>query len=147
MPKSTEELENELKTVQTTEELMDWLDENKKKESFSIYLRQLCHQHETELSKLANEVALSKSRIYALANGSKNPKRDTVIKLAIGIGATVEETDKLLKLAGHKELYAKSEVDAIILYGIQNHMDMGEIEELIQARGYPLIFTDEERNG
>ena len=60
MPKSTEELENELKTVQTTEELMDWLDENKKKESFSIYLRQLCHQHETELSKLANEVALSK---------------------------------------------------------------------------------------
>ena len=33
MVKSTEELENELKTVQTTEELMDWLDENKKKES------------------------------------------------------------------------------------------------------------------
>ena len=29
MAKSTEELENELKTVQTTEELMDWLDENR----------------------------------------------------------------------------------------------------------------------
>ena len=84
MPKSTEELENELKTVQTTEELMDWLDENKKKESFSIYLRQLCHQHETELSKLANEVALSKSRIYALANGSKNPKGIRSLSLPLG---------------------------------------------------------------
>ncbi|MDO4340224.1 MAG: hypothetical protein Q4C91_19400 [Eubacteriales bacterium] len=144
MAKTTEELKNELKSIRTNERLTEWLDENKGDNiRFCDYLNEVCDKNGIRLSSLEGKVALSKAYIYALANGTKNPAKEAVIKIALGINATVEETNQLLKLSGNKELYPKKEEDAVIEFGIQQHLTVYEIEELLKSRGLAMRLTDE----
>ena len=148
-PKSTKELENELKGIESPSDLYGWIDgngiEDKNRRRFAVYFAKLCEEKNIRLSKLAERVALSRPYIYACANGTKNyPAKDVVLKLGFGINATLEEMNRLLKLSGHKELYARNEEDAIIIFGIENGYDLYQIDELLAERGIKLRLTDKD---
>ena len=53
---------------------------------------------------------------------------------------TVEETNRLLKLDGMKELYSKNSADAIILFGLNNGLDFSAIIEVFESRGVECNF-------
>ncbi len=57
----------------------------------------------------------SQTRIFA---GEKIPSRDKLIALAFGLRLSEEETIKLLKISGNRELYARDERDALILFAL-----------------------------
>ena len=146
--KTTEELKNELKSIQTSENFIRWLDSNKREAlNFCDYFREIWDKNNVKISRLEKEVAVSRSYIYAVRNGDKNPEKDIVLKLAIGIGATVEETNRVLKLSGNTELYPKIEEDAIIEFGIRQHWSGYQIEELLKKRGLAANLTDEGKDG
>lgn len=143
MAKSTEELENELKTIQTSKQLETWISENEiGQERFCDYLDQLFREKKINVSNLVQKVALSRPYIYGLLNGTKNPTKKAIVKIALGIEASLDELNRLLKLSGKKELYAKKEEDAIIAFGIQNHWNVYQIEELLEKRGLDVRLTD-----
>lgn len=143
MAKSTEELENELKTIQTSKQLETWISENEiGQERFCDYLDQLFREKKINVSNLVQKVALSRPYIYGLLNGTKNPTKKAIVKIALGIEASLDELNRLLKLSGKKELYAKMEEDAIIAFGIQNHWNVYQIEELLEKRGLDVGLTD-----
>ena len=145
MSKTTEELENELKSIRTKEELEKWMDKNQKPEvRFCDYFVGLCEQKGMKPGNLVGNISLSKAYIYALANGEKLPSKDAVIKIAIGLKATVTETNRLLKLSGNKELYPRREEDAVVEFGIRNQWEAYQIEELLKKRGLNMQLTDEE---
>lgn len=143
MAKTTAEFENELKSIRTSEELEKWIDINKnEKARFCDVFVAMCEQKGMKPGNLVGKIALSKTYIYAMANGEKVPSKDAVIKVALGLGSTVEETNVLLKLSGNKELYPKIDEDAVIEFGIQNQWDVFEIEELLKKRGLNIRLTD-----
>ena len=145
MSKTTEELENELKSIRTKEELEEWMDKNQKPEvRFCDYFVGLCEQKGMKPGNLVGNISLSKAYIYALANVEKLPSKDAVIKIAIGLKATVTETNRLLKLSGNKELYPRREEDAVVEFGIRNQWEAYQIEELLKKRGLNMQLTDEE---
>lgn len=69
--------------------------------------------------------------VYKIFSGEKIPSRDKLIAIAFGLSLTDEETQKMLKLSGNRDLYARDERDALILFALQRGMTIYEINELL----------------
>lgn len=145
MAKTTEELENDLKSIQTSEALEKWMDLNRG--SYILFcdcFKRISDEKGVRPADLVGKIALSKAYIYAVAKGEKVPSKKAVIMIALGMGATVEETNLLLKSSGNKELYPKKEEDSVIEFGIRNGWTVYQIEELLEKRGLHMKLTDGE---
>ena len=147
MTKTTEELENELKSITDSIQLEDWINANKdQKLDFGECLNHLLDEKGVKMSELYMRNAVGKSFTYYIRNGEKKKTKKTVIKVAFALNATVEETNLLLKSSGNKELYPRQEEDSIIEFGLRNHMDVYQVEELLKKRGSKLSLLDKEKN-
>jgi hypothetical protein len=141
--KSTEALNREIREAKSFD---DFKRQNKNEmidNELSLYLYELMEKYNTNPTKLSNEITVSRAYIYACLNGSKVPGRDTVIKIAFGLKADMAELNKLLKIAGHKELYSKNTRDACIIFGIEKNMNVYEIDDLIKSQGFEKGIMDE----
>ena len=98
------------------------------------------------LNNLADEKGLSKAFVikraelnqifgYQLFAGSRNPSRNTLLCLCVGLTLTLEETQRLLKTAGLAPLYPKNKRDSIIIFGVSNSMSVLEINESLYNLG------------
>lgn len=88
---------------------------------------------------------ISESYVYAIRNNEKqNPKREVLITIACAMGITVDQTNALMKYAGHRELYAKDKDDALIIYCLNNKMDTSSIEELLRSKNSKFRLFKEE---
>ena len=76
---------------------------------------------------------LDRSYGYQLFNGTRRPTRDILLALAVHLGLTEAETQRLLKLAGRPVLYARNRRDAAILYSLSHRLSPGETEELLSG--------------
>jgi len=100
--------------------------------SFSSLLFNLIQLKNLEVLDFLTSLGLSKSYSYQLLNGTKNPSRDTVIKICLGIGAKVEQANALLCLSGHHELYIKDKRDAIIYFSLTNQIALSDYNLIIE---------------
>ena len=74
---------------------------------------------------------LDRTYVYKIFAGEKNPTRDKLIALAFGLHLTDLETQKMLKLSGNRELYARDERDALILFSLQQNKTIFELNEML----------------
>ena len=92
-------------------------------------------------AKYINEhVTMSKSRYYEILdyNNTKNPPpRNRIIDLCLGIGATKDELNELLRHAQHKVLDSRGqELDRIVIWGLGQAKTGDEIREVLSEHGY-----------
>lgn len=131
--KSTEEIANEMNNAKSIEELNNILTKyGIGRKTFGDRLLELCANYQVKPSALQLRVAISKSQFYAAINGTREISKENILKIALELGISIEETNELLKLAKHKELYPKNEDDAIILFGINMKMSIDEIDNLLK---------------
>ena len=126
MSKITEELINELEQAKNTKEFVDFLKRNDaemQRESFGDTLLRLCAKYEITPSILQPQIAISKSQFYCLLNGTRNPSKESVIKIAFGLKINQREVNELLQAAGYHALDPKDREDAIIMFGLENEKD------------------------
>ena len=76
---------------------------------------------------------MSEVYLHQIFSGQRNPSRNRIICLCFGLKASVEEAQDLLKKCGFAQLYAKNRRDAIILYGLQNSMDLFAVDDKLFA--------------
>ena len=57
--------------------------------------------------------------------------------LAIGFKLTPDETDRLLKYAGQRELYSRDRRDSIIRFGLEKGYNLDTINETLTAYQCP----------
>ncbi len=96
----------------------------------------------TDLSKaeLARRSGVSTVYLHQLFSGRRTPSRDRLICLAIGLSATLEETQQLLRRAGQAELYPRDRRDAILIYGIVQREDLQKVNsQLFDANEETLV--------
>lgn len=74
---------------------------------------------------------LDRAYVYQIFSGERRPSRDKLFALAFGLKLTEAETQKLLKLSGNRELYARDERDAVILFALQHNKTIMETNELL----------------
>ena len=147
MNKHTEELVNELEQAKNTKEFEEFIKRNDvelQRESFGDAVLRLCAKHEITPSLLQPRIAISKSQFYSLLNGTRNPSKESVIKIALTLGVTQKEINELLFASGFHALDPRDRDDAIILFGIENCKEVGKIDELLREYNSKIKLLDKE---
>ena len=96
----------------------------------------------TDLSKaaLARKAGMSEVYLHQVFAGRRNPSRDRLLCLCVGLESSLEEAQQLLKLASYAPLYPRLKRDAIISYGIVHHMALGEINDKLFTENEKTLF-------
>lgn len=129
--KSTDELLNEIKS---TKNILDYMEHNQEE----MHLNTLAEALEAWVTKKGISIAevikksnLNNSYVYQIFRGKKYPSRDKVIALAFGLALNADETQKLLKQAGYRELYPRDKRDALLLFAINQKMNIIDANEVL----------------
>lgn len=137
--KSTDELSHEIKDVRNIE---DYLNKNKKHmimTDLSEHLNMLLSLKKLKKADVVRASLLDRTYVYKIFAGEKNPTRDKLIALAFGLHLSDLETQKMLKLSGNRELYARDERDALILFSLQRNKTVFEVNELLIDHGLAIL--------
>ena len=137
----------------TTNELLELLESKKSIEAFfneeidelifsslSEYLELLISEKKLRKSNVIKRSNLDKNYAYQIFNGNKEkPSRNKVIMLAFGMGLSVLETRKLLKVAGVSDLYARNPRDSIIIYCLNKGLSLIDANEYLNDYNLELL--------
>ena len=135
--KTTDDLGRELLARNN---INDYLKANQKQfsdENITGLLSQMYEKREISKAALARKAGMSEVYLHQVFSGRRKPSRDRLLCLCIGLEASLEEIQSLLKQAVYAQLYPKTRRDSIIIYGILHHMELEEINDK--------LFTENER--
>lgn len=137
----TEILKSKLLESEDVSEFIEHHEDNLDVVTFSDYLYIVLEKRNYKISEALQMSQLSESYGYQIFNGKRQPSRDKVLQLALGINLTLEETNRLLMLAGKSELYVKNQRDAVIMFALNKKWSLFTTEELLLERGLACIVT------
>ena len=98
---------------------------------FYTLRKSYCEQREMLPAQVIEQSQIERTYGYQLFNRTRRPSRDKVILLALGLGLSVDETQRLLRSAGKSQLYPRLKRDAVILYGIQKRLPILTVQEIL----------------
>ncbi len=140
MQKSTDELLKILKEKKSYNEFLDQEFSELFFTTASEYLEMLLKEKGVKKSEAIEKSNLDKNYAYQIFNGIKtNPSRNKVLMLSFGIGLTIEETQKLLKIFCISELYARNPRDTIILFCLNKRKNLIETNEILNEFSLDLL--------
>lgn len=137
--KTTEELNHEIKTATDIEDYLKKNKENMLINNLPEYLNMLLVQKGLSKANVIRNSLLDRSYVYQIFSGEKTPSRDKLIAIAFGLCLSEKETQKMLKLSGNRELYARDERDALILFALQRKKTIWETNELLFSHSFTVL--------
>ena len=138
--KSTSDLNYELITSANID---SYLKDNRPfftERSISDLLHSLYSKRDLTKAALARKAGMSEVYLHQVFSGRRNPSRDRLLCLCIGLETTLEEAQQLLKQAGYAQLYPKVKRDAIISYGLIHHTPLNEINDKLFSENEKTLF-------
>lgn len=134
----TEDLLDELRDAPSAD---DYLREHETSvRSLSDYLCQLLDDRGYERKDVVREAGIDATYGYQLFTGARtHPSRDKVLALAFVLGCTLREADRLLQAAGVSRLYIKERRDAIVVFCLDQHATLAEVNESLYGMGEKTI--------
>lgn len=139
--KSTDKLMNELKTGK---DISRFLAENAaciKNLNFTQYLADIMAQKGLSIKDLSDSSGISYSYVYHIVKGDKTPSRPKMLAIAFGLGATLDETQQMLRQAKHSLLYPRDRWDAVIIAALQRQLTVMEANELLEKLGETVFLV------
>lgn len=109
-------------------------DENKAymvNETLSTMLEKLLKEKNFQKAQVIEDSQLAEIYAYQIFSGVRIPTREKLLCLAIAMRLNIDEVQKLLQCAGYSRLYVKIPFDSIILYGICNHLNVPDINQIL----------------
>ena len=140
MKKSTDALQKEL---METISLNQFLTENQDQfasDNISRQLSELCREKKISKSALAKRACLSEVYLHQIISGRRTPSRNRLICLCFGLGASLEETQMLLKLAGYAQLYPRDKRDAVIQHALVHNTTLIELNQRLFTQNMETLF-------
>jgi len=132
---STKVLLNKLFNTPNLKIFMERNDQSMRVPPLHTYLMEICKEMGEIPEHVIKKSAIDRTYGHQLFNGTRNPSRDKVIQLAIGLGLDFDETQELLQVARKSTLYPKIKRDAAIIYCIRNRKEINETQEALQTLG------------
>ena len=80
-------------------------------------------------AELARRSCMSEVYLHQVFAGRRNPSRDKLLCLCIGMELSFDETQELLKEAAYAQLYPRIKREAVIIHGIVHHTPLEEIND------------------
>ena len=141
---TTSELLDFIKNSGHFSEVTQFMDEINDFPVFNNYLYEVMKRHGFSATDVIKESRFERSYFYHLLSGhKKNPSRNTVIRIAFCIHATLDETQQLLRLASTGMLYPKILRDAALIYAIEKNYSMQEANYLLLSLDLAPLYQEE----
>ena len=129
-----------------TEELLDRLLHSAKIETYldeehitdralPDYLNELLDRSGIKRNPLAEKTGMNQTFIYDIFAGKSRPGRNNAIRLAFGLGCDLRETQRLLRLDGVSELWAKNRRDAVIVWCVEHGYSRTQTDDELYRLG------------
>ena len=106
---------------------------------FYTLLKQACEKRDLLPAQVIERSQIERTYGHQLFNGTRRPSRDKVLQLALGLGLSVDETQRLLRAAGKSQLYPRLKRDAVILYALQKKLPILTVQENLTKYGLTLL--------
>ena len=136
---TTAAMNDELKRIT---DIRDFLKRNKKNMidgNLSDHLNQILAEKDITVADVVRGSYLDRGYVYQIFSGKKTPSRDKLIAIAFGMRLSSDEAQKMLKISGNRELYARDARDAIILFCLQRKMLIHDANNLLDLNGFRLL--------
>lgn len=133
--KTTDELAHE---IHAATDITDYLTKNRQEllsQSLSEHLTALLAEKKFTRADVVHGSNLDRAYLYQIFDGKKKPSRDKLIAIAFGLRLSVEEAQKLLKISCNRELYARDERDALILFALEKQDNLLNTNVLLNNHG------------
>ena len=134
--KTTSELLNEIKTAPSMKVFFENNTEELTNSTLTDYLKQLLTSKSMTRSEAIRASDLSQDYAYQIFSGRKKPSRDKLIRLALGMKLSLDETSRLFVLADTGALYPRLRRDAVIIFCIEHHLSVMTANELLDSLGF-----------
>jgi len=137
--KDTKMLMSELKHSSSPEQFISENQEELQLKSVSDYLYELLIKYNLEKCDVAKKSDFAGNYAYQIFNGVKSASRDKLVQIALGFPLTLEETQYLLKLGGHSELYVRNSRDAFLMFAIEKQYSIQQVNELLYENNKKIL--------
>ncbi len=97
------------------------------------YLEQLLEKYHMSISELITKTLLSKSFVYQIFSGERNPGRDILLRIAFAMHLSVEETQHLFLVGQKGALYPKVRRDAALICCLEQRLSLDETENFLKS--------------
>lgn len=94
------------------------------------------------LSRFADECYLCHSHLYDFLNGKKQLGRDRLLVLFLNLNYSYTEICRLLRHFSQPQLYPLEKRDYVILLGMQNHLNVDEINQELERNGFTTLCPE-----
>lgn len=138
--KSTDDLRQELMESPDLEQYLAENDAFFSSKDAAAMLNQLFKKCGLSKAALTKRSGMSDIYLHQIFSGRRNPSRSRLLCLCIGLGASLEETQELLKLCGLAQLYPKLRRDAIIIYGLTHRLSLFSINDSLFSSDEETLF-------
>lgn len=115
----TEDLERKLREEKNFDE---YLVTSNKAPDIHILINKYIAEKDAAHADIIRKLNVERCYGYQLLNGKRIPTRVQLVKIALLLKLTLEETQKLLKVAGKEILYARNLTDAKIIHAIEHDL-------------------------
>ena len=140
---TTTNLLSELKQTKDINQFLEAHDLESSTSAPSTYLSHLLTAHNMKPSQLAVEALMDRSFTYQLINGTRTPNRNILLRFAFALHLSLIETQHLLLHYQKGELYVRILHDALIIYAIENHLNLADINDLLIQYNQAALLYDE----
>jgi len=135
----TKDLTDEVRKASNFDRVLERCKSEFVEEDFTRYLDSLMEAHQISKTNLIIRANMDKGYAYQIFRGERAPSRDILLKMAIGLSATLEETKMLLQRGGKSELYPRVKRDAAILFCLEKGYSIIDTQIFLSDRNLPLL--------
>lgn len=130
--KSTDEL---LKLIAQEKRLDSFMKENTdefEQATLCEELGRLLQAHQTTKANIVRLSCLDKTYTYQIFDGTKaNPSRNKLLAICLAMGATYDETQRVLRLGHAQQLHPRNIRDSVIIYSILHHTSVMDTNQIL----------------
>lgn len=141
----TEELLKRLKNIRNKADLKSYIDTHTIETSdkqLADYILEICNNKGYKKSDIIRNSDINRTYGYQILSGFKSPSRDKLLQICVGNNFTREHTNKALTIANFGMLYAKNPRDSIIIYSLNNNLNLIETNIILHEHGYRSLGED-----
>lgn len=130
MKRTTEEL---LSLIQNSDNIEFYLQENDEELhnlTLDQYLNHLIEQKQMKIADVMNRSQQS-DYVYKVFKNQRKASRNILIAIALGMNCSLEEMQKLLRIASMARLDPRNQRDVVLIYAILHELTVPQVNEIL----------------
>lgn len=136
----TEKLLRSIESASTVSEALRLVERENGFTPLSVILSGGMRELELSPQQLSKKIDVERSTLYRLLSGERLTTRNVLLRIAIVMRLSLEDTQNLLRSGQRAELCALVRRDALILYAIMHEFSLEETEAALLRKGEASLY-------